>query len=128
MRAKIGATFLVIISVSLASCVASKSPSTREIMNSLNGRHISDVIRAWVAYDHVVSDGAGGSIYIWIRYRQDNRMRYGVTRSKGNSNTIPGIATKIMNEEYERRLATPIKKEVFVHRDGTVYSWRVTGD
>ena len=54
MRAKIGATFLVIISVSLASCVASKSPSTREIMNSLNGRHISDVIRAWGAYDHVV--------------------------------------------------------------------------
>ena len=128
MKTMLRTTLLVVISVLLVSCLASKSPSTREIMNSLKGRHISDVIRAWGAYDHIVSDGAGGSIYIWIRYRQDNRMRYGLTRPKGNSNTIPGITTKILNENYEQRLATPIRKELFVRPDGRVYSWRVTGD
>lgn len=119
---------LVIVSVSLASCVAGKGSSTRETMNSWKGRHISEVIRNWGAYDHIVLDGAGGSIYIWIRYRQDKRIPYGVTRSKGNTSTVPGIVTKVINEDYERRLATPIKTEMFVRQDGRIYGSRVTGD
>lgn len=130
MKSKFSIVFLVMVSVSIASCVASKGSSTRETMNSWKGRHISEVIRNWGAYDHIVSDGAGGSIYIWIRYRQDKRIPYpyGVTRSKGNTSTVSGIVTKVMNEDYERRLATPIKTEMFVRQDGRIYGWRVTGD
>ena len=128
MKSKFSIVFLVMFSVSMASCMASKSSSTRETMNTWKGRQISEVIRSWGAYDHIVSDGAGGSIYIWIKYRQDKRIPYGITRSKGNTNTVPGIVTKVMNEDYERRLATPIRTEMFVRQDGRIYGWRVTGD
>ena len=119
------AAFSVIISVSLAGCVASKQPSTREIMNSWMGNHISQVIRSWGAYDQVVSDGAGGKIYIWITYRDDSILDI-LPPPRGNS--ISAAIARVQRAEIRRRAATPLKREMYVGPNGGVYSWRVSGE
>ena len=119
------ATFSVIISVSLAACVASKQPSTREIMNSWMGSHISEVIRGWGAYDQVVSDGADGKIYIWIIYRDDSILHV-LPPPRGNS--VSAAIARVQRAEIARRAATPLKKEMYVRPNGSVYSWRVSGE
>ena len=40
-------------------------PSTKEIMNSWKGAHVSRLIRSWGPPQEITSDGLGGRIYIW---------------------------------------------------------------
>ena len=51
--------------VGLLVAIIGCGPSTKEIMNSWKGDHVSKLIRSWGPPKQVVSDGAGGKIYIW---------------------------------------------------------------
>ena len=59
----------VILAVSItvfAGCTPStRQVTTRQVMNSWMGSHISELIRSWGPPQQIVTDGAGGKIYIW---------------------------------------------------------------
>lgn len=67
---------------------SSNEPSIKEMMDSLKGHHISEVIRGGGPADQVVSDEAGGRIYIWVfqEQRKIPKHRWGTEPQKPSRN------------------------------------------
>lgn len=126
---------LVCLVASLLGCA---TVSTTEIMNSWMGSHISRVVMSWGPPTQVVSDSAGGYIYIWLPkpmaplpptiekrgYTQWNsltqRFEYRERTSAVQSinDALIQIAINNHNNSY---------KMFYVRSDGVVYHWRARG-
>ncbi len=70
--------FLVSLFTGCTSLVNSISEEEKfaETMNAWKGHHISGVIQRLGPPDNVVSDEAGGKIYVWIEHKQTSVPQY----------------------------------------------------
>lgn len=110
--------FLVVllVLVGLHACASAQS-----VMNSWLGHHQSDLIRSWGPPSSVASDGAGGTILIYIV-------------APSPAVTAPAqIALNDPNQpEWVKQTARanlqanrPMQRMMYVRADGTIYFWRI---
>ena len=115
---------LVICSLVLIGC----GQSTKQIMDSWKGHHVSSLIRSWGPPHQVVSDGARGEIYIW-------RSRVNIPLAKGKKETR-GTVTHYPHSSRFKSKTTYIPPVVlkgdkvrmfWVDSQGIIYHWRAQG-
>lgn len=126
-----------IICILLLGC----GPSTKQVMNSWMGSHISEVIRSWGPPQQIVTDGAGGQIYIWssqptippvtqptttetrgeMRYNPLTRKYEWVETTKQKSpQTVPGVMVEVLSHSRRVRM-------FYARPNGIIYHWRSKG-
>ena len=115
---------IVFVLLPLMAC----GPSTKEIMNSWKGQHISKVVRSWGPPKKVVSDAADDTIHIWsdrvFLPLTDTVLKTDATvYHKPYSSTVKSTST------YTPPLAIDGDKirMFYVNSRGIVYSWRAQG-
>ena len=110
-----------------------------QAMNSLKGRHISDFIRVKGPATQVVSDSAGGQIYIWIdTYQRSVPTIYPSreTKTKGTmywnsvlqrweykSETVPSEPL-LSRLGFQTRTST-LRIMLYTRASGTIYHWLI---
>lgn len=117
---------LVFIVIAQIGC----AKPTAQIMDSWKGSHISKVIVSWGPPWHVISDGAGGKIYIWNR-----NITIPFTLAKAETRRTATYSPHL--DEYTIKSKTIYTDSVFfrgdkirafwVDKDGIVYSWKARG-
>lgn len=103
-------------------------PSTKQVMDSWKGHRVSSIIRNWGPPQQVVSDGAGGQIYIW-----KNRIHLQL------ANATTETEVTVTHNAYSSRLKSkttytpPLVLEgdrvrcFYVNSQGVVYHWYAKG-
>ncbi len=113
---------LISLLVALVGC----GPSTKEIMNSWKGSHVSRLIRSWGPPQQVVPDGAGGKIYVWsdsiylpfTKGKTETRGTYDAYSSTFKSKTT--YTPPLVLEGDKVRM-------FYVDAQGIIYTWRAEG-
>ena len=94
------------------------------IMHSWVGSNISDLIRSWGPPQQVVSDGAGGKIYIWsshVKIPLEEEKREGSAHRIGNSIYYEEKTSPATNIEYDKM------RMFWVNPQGIIYHWKYKG-
>ena len=92
----------------------------KQTMDSWMGYHISQTIQKWGPEDKVVSDEAGGQIYIWesqmVKHVPEFRTEYPPVG--GILQSFPKRSTTYVPTNYTFR------KMFYVNSNGVIYNWR----
>lgn len=81
---------------------SSNEPSIKEMMDSWKGHHISEVIRRGGPADQVVSDEAGGRIYIWVSQEQRRIPKYRWVTEQPRTRNVPSPSFPQLQSQPQR--------------------------
>lgn len=117
---------LTILLATLVGC--GPSLSTRQIMESWRGSHVSSLIRSWGPPQHVVPDEKDGKIYIWSN-KINIRLADGKTETKANIDHGRYWLTVNSSTTYTPPLEVKGDKVrmFWANSEGIIYHWRAKG-
>ena len=120
--------FVLLLALILNGCASTLT--TKEVMNSWTGAHVSRLIRSWGPPQQVTTDGLDGHVYIW-------RKDVNIPLTQASSETTRTIDYNPYSGQYavksETTYAAPIiiegqKLRMFwVNKDGIIYHWQARG-
>lgn len=134
--------FIIVVVVCILSVGC--TPSTRHVMDSWKGSHISEVIRSWGPPQQITTDGAGGQIYIWrsqvtppapTPMETRGEMRYNPLTGKyewvevtqqmrpQGVQGVPEVANEILRDRHMRQRV----RMFYARPNGIIYYWRTRG-
>ena len=127
-RQVLGAVVLIAGTVFIVYLIEEAKKERSAIMESWKGAHISQLIRSSGPPQRIVSDGAGGKIYIWsshvkIPLKKEKTERRGTATIIGDTvyyreKTTTSPATNI---EYDK------VRMFWVNSQGIIYHWKWKG-
>ena len=114
----------------LSVCFLGCGPSTKQIMESWQGAHVSKLIRSWGPPNRVTSDGAGGRIYIWST-SMNIPLTEGHSRTRRTVTNYPNLNQYDVDisSTYQDRIHVPVKgaRMFWVNEKGHIYWWKAKG-